>query len=273
MNTLHAKESTRIYGLNDLAVKSAKTAATHLQAASAAGFYQLMHGRPEFINDLYRKLAEEVPALAEGLRVMYANRIVDEFGVGGVRKTDDPKIWAKRPTAFFTFRSKIKADGDKPGFVLVPVKGKWADDNLTEDQVKHIKAARKAIRDAGEDALNMPWKTADKERRDVQALDEKDAKKRISALVKTLAKNAFSINMSRDNLTKMISASGMFDAKETGALLEGFRATKPSPNEAIMDDDIYDLLSDEDKKETTELIKAPAKQAEKKPANNETAHA
>ena len=268
------QESKRIYALNDKAVKSAKSAMTDLQAAAAAGMYKLMHGHKEFINDLYRKLATEVPAMADSLRRFYAPEVINKFGKGGILNPLDPndpenRTWAKRPDAFFTFSGRDAGDG-KPGFSLVDVK---SNTDLTPQQIANIKAARKAIRDGEESALNFQWKSPERERREAEAMDESGAAKAVASLLRRLASNAATNHYSMDDIRK-IGAAAKLGADAIGKALEAYPKAETTSNgtgEIKPQETLIKTVKAEETTEDDEEMIVPPKA--NKPEIHETANA
>jgi hypothetical protein len=255
-------DSKRRYDLNDKAVKDARAGAVSLQAAAASGMFMLMHGHPHFINDLYVKLANDKngsPKDAEALRVMYANRVRDIFGKGGIRKVIDGEVsedvWERRPTKFFDFSGRSE-NGKIKGFFLIDVKDNKA---LSPKDIKEIKAARKEIRDAGEKALDFMWKSADAERRDAEAMDATALQRMVGNLLMKISKNAATNGIEKNKLAAAGRALGLSGDKLKG-ILDNFNDGSHS-----------DETEEETPAKTEELIKANANaKAKKEP---EAAHA
>lgn len=192
----------RINGLVDAAIKISGESAKILSAAAAAACYQLVaFGRGGPFNRLYSGLQ---PKDQHGLRVFFVNRVHDLFGVGGEKREDDAEVWLKRPASFIRFIAKPQ-DG-KSFFSLVTV-GEGT--NLSPVQIANIKAGKKAVAEAGEEALDIEWVTAAAERRMALAQTAADAQRKVANLIKDLAKNAHTNGMSRQNLQAMGKAAGL----------------------------------------------------------------
>jgi hypothetical protein len=230
---IQANETKRVNGLNDKAINSASSAKTDLMNAAAAGVFYLMCGHPHFLNDLYTRLVKANSGMAGELRSVFTAKVHDHFGLGGVRDENDASKWKIRPTAFFVFGTKVNNGG--AGFALVSVKNNL---NLNEKQVKEIKAARAAIREAGEETLRADkfWTTPDDEIRNASFNPVTNAR---SFLLKQ-AKFAYS----KGGLTKdqILSIGKMFDlpSDDLTKIVTAYQATKPvADNDA---DDEFDNL-------------------------------
>lgn len=261
MNTFSNSERVRILDLNDKAVKDAVNSAKSLQAAAAACMYMLMHGHKEFINDLYFRLAKESPKDAYALRSMYAKRVIDVFGKGGIRKLDDANVWAKRPTPFIMFSStKPESASEIEGFKLVDVKN---NDSLTDQQKMEIKQARREIREAGEQALNFEWHSQDAEKRAASAFGLKELIAQATRLLTKAAKDANVNGMTQAHLSAAGRALGL-SPDDIGKVLANYNdgSLKSNGDEDEDEDDIAESgvsFVDEEKPEDEAPIVAKAK--------------
>jgi hypothetical protein len=226
MTNISEKDAKARYALNDKAVKLAKQSASALQEAAASGMFLLIQGNGEYLNDLYQKLAIEVPNMAESLRKHFALQVLDRFGKGGVRKAEDETVWLKRPTPFIKFG---KLPDGKLGFALVSVKDNKA---LNPQQIKDIKAARAEIRAAGEDALNFVWKDREREQREAEAFRLEDVQKAATNLLVKVAGSANVNGFGKNQLNALAKGFGLSD-KNIGKILGSYNDGKPeAPDES-----------------------------------------
>lgn len=222
-----------------------------LKQTTAKCFHRLAKdGRPEYMNFLYSKAS---PTDQTAIRVFFCNRIIDLFGIGGVRDPEDQAKWLVRPQPFFFAAARpdsklIDANGNPKHFGLVntvdkdengtdPTKNRpaWlkkladADPKQAEIAIANLKAFRKAVTDAGPEKLVFDWITRDQASRIEGPADVEKAGTQFVGSIKRLAKALAAAGMSRsivDDVMDVLPADWI-DKKDRKEIRELFKANQP----------------------------------------------
>jgi hypothetical protein len=240
---------------NDAAKKGIAKAVERLSGANveiygyaAIGFWNLIaHGDSFILNTLYRSLANNNVTAKDAaiMRSVYANAIIDRFGRGGKTDAGTSRMfndkgdliatkWIERPTAIFRFVAK-PADGGQGGFEIVKTSKPdgTLPNGMSEKDVENIRAAKKAIRNAGIEALaSIPWVTAKQESNNVKLYDEAWLKKTVKAFLTTGSKFAFANHLTDADIST-IGRIAKLDATEIKTIQDARRTEKPVKAEAM----------------------------------------
>lgn len=239
----------------DSFLKSRKENNKMLYATGAKYFHMwAKDGRGEYLNYLFANLE---PIDQTGMRIYFANRLIDLFGVGGVRKPDDETKWLIRPHSFFTItlNPPATADGkDENGtpihFNFVPFKDKDAKgDNPSKNRpawlknlapvdaeraIANMKAMRKNCVDAGVDGLTFEWLKRDDAERIQGPADITDAADKMLRSIVYTAKVCAAAGLSEAIIDRIVDAcpSDWFSTKDRMKIAEPFAGAKAAAAKA-----------------------------------------
>lgn len=170
------------------------------------------HGNVAGLNDLYAKLH---PTMADSMRRYGIPKVMDSFGVGGVRKSDDESVWETRPVSIFEFTSTPSKDFPGRHFTIASTQpdSKYNDPSKKFDGrvggpklIADLKATKKAILAAGEEVIaTLDWLTISQLNRIVMPTEALLISKGTAAITFG-AKAGF---MSADDVSKAGTAFGL----------------------------------------------------------------
>jgi hypothetical protein len=153
-----AADFKRRDGLVDAAIKASKDSFPAIRRGFAAAiFYMVETGRPSLMNKLFVGM-ERKDSL--GMVSLAMRRVLDVYAADGKRDENDASKWIVRPTPIWEFRANPSKETPGEHFRMVHIKDGT---KLNAAQVKAVKATKRAILAAGEDALadSALWSRSD----------------------------------------------------------------------------------------------------------------
>lgn len=230
VETLEQAEK-RIAGLVATAIKSNLQAAKDVKTAFAAAFYFAMkHGECKFLNELHKNLPNHVSLSMRSFAIRkvhehFAMRVMEKETVQNEDGSSTTVILANR----IPFVLKYKANGENAGYSLVRLNSSNGKEPEYEGrELKDAKAIKRAIINAGEDALEaIEWVSDTEARTLAPEFGVEQANKGFERYLIRVAKNAKTTGKSEQELVKAATAFGL-TTEAVGRIKAAFAANDDS---------------------------------------------